>query len=101
MFRHRAAAFQFPHRCALQLGEMLLGDILMGRDPAAVTHRPVGDGDEAALMLADAGDGPALGDAAQEVRNVLIAVAGEASDPDAMVKEFAKRNAGPGHLRVN
>ena len=32
---------------------------------------------------------------------MLIAVAGEASDPDAMVKEFAKRNAGPGHLRVN
>jgi len=100
MFRHRAAAFQFPHRCALELGECC-SVISMGRDPAAVNHRPVGDGDEAALMLADAGDGPALGDAAQEVRNVLIAVAGEASDPDAMVKEFAKRNAGPGHLRVN
>ena len=65
------------HRDALPVGLAPLGDVLVRRHPAAALERRVDDGDVAALVLAHVGDGLALGDAAQQVGDVLIGIAGE------------------------
>lgn len=84
-----AAALQLLHRGGRDRGDVLLGDVGVGRDPAAVAHRPVGDRDEAAFVLPHVADRLALGDVGEQVRDVLVAVSGEGSDLGAMVDQIA------------
>jgi hypothetical protein len=98
LFDGGAAALELCDGIVLQFGEMALGDVLVGRNPAAVTGRPVGDSNEASTLLSNAAGRFSFGNGAQKVGNVLVPIAGKTPGLDPIVDKVAKRSSRPGEL---
>ena len=95
----RTALLLLLHRGAFLLGVAPLADVLVRRHPAASGHRPVDDGDDAAVGGFDfRAGGFSLAHGGGNFLPVLHGLAREAAVGDAVFEQACQRAAGPRHV---